>query len=267
MSDTNSEHLNDRARQLVERLANGCDTRQLGSVSFSVYDTAWVSMISKDNEWLFPECFRCILDIQSADGGWRTGDSLDDDLLTTLACLIAMVMHVKAQGSDGCFDLPDLDHRISKAKSYLEANLRTWNMNATLNIAFEFVFPTLLSILENEQIFFSFPERKALEEVRALKMEKFDEEIFYTCQNGFLHSLEGLVGRIDFDRISHLKILGSMMAAPASTAAYLIYSSTWDNEAEQYIRDVVTEGPGKGNGEVPTVHPIPVFECSWVRTS
>ena len=267
MADTNGEYLSDRAHQLVERLADECDTGRLGSVSFSVYDTAWVSMISKDNEWLFPECFRCILAVQSADGGWLTEDSLDNDLLTTLACLMAMVKHAKAQCSHGYSDSLDLDHRISTAKSYLEANLLTWKMNATLNIAFEFVFPALLSILEKEQIFFSFPARKALDEVRALKMEKFDEKTFYTLQNGFLHSLEGLVGRIDFDRISHLKTFGGMMGSPASTAAYLIYSSTWDNEAEQYIRDVIAEGSGKGSGEVPTVHPIQVFECSWVRTS
>ena len=265
MDEVDPEVLNRRAQKLIEKLANGCDTNQLGSAAFAVYDTAWVSMISKNNEWLFPECFHRVLDTQSSDGGWGSGSSPDDDLLTTLACLMAMVSHAKTQGRDADVDTIDLNSRISQAKSYLEVKLQTWNINATLLIAFEFLFPSLLSLLEREQIYFDFQERETLNKLRALKMENFNEEMFYNAPNPFLHSLEGLVGLIDFDRISHHKTSGSMMGSPASTAAYLINASTWDDEAEQYIRSVITEGAGKGSGEIPTVHPTPVFECSWVR--
>lgn len=257
----------ERAQRLVEKIAKRCCNNSLGSATVAVYDTAWLSMITKNEEWLFPECFHYILDTQSSDGGWGSGSSLDDDVLTTMVALTAMVSHAKSQRSDALSDLTNLNFRICQAKGYLEANLRYWDVDAAMNVGFEFLIPALLSILENEQIFFSFPRREALNNMRALKMEKFDEELFYSFPNTFLHSLEGLVGQINFDRISHHKTFGSMMASPASTAAYLIHSSTWDDEAENYLRTVIAEGDGEGGGGVPSVYPTPIFESTWVRFS
>jgi len=262
-----NHELEERAQQLVEKIAKRSCINSLGSATVAVYDTAWVSMITKNEEWLFPECFHYVLDTQSPDGGWGSGSSLDDDLLTTLAALAAMVSHAKLQRPDARSDPMNLNFRICQATGYLEANLRCWDVDAAMNVGFEFLIPALLSILENEQIFFSFPRRKVLNNMRALKMEKFDQELFYSFPNTFLHSLEGLVGQINFDRISHHKTFGSMMASPASTAAYLIHSSTWDDEAENYLRTVITEGAGEGRGGVPSVYPTPIFESTWVRFS
>lgn len=55
------------------------------------------------------------------------------------------------------------------------------------------------------------------------------------------------------------------MASPASTAAYLMNATPWDEEAEMYLRKAVKDGPGKGNGAVPSAFPTPIFEISWVR--
>lgn len=57
------------------------------------------------------------------------------------------------------------------------------------------------------------------------------------------------------------------MASPASTAAYPIHSSTWDDEAESYLRTVIAEGAGEGRGGVPSTYPTPTFESTWVRFS
>lgn len=54
------------------------------------------------------------------------------------------------------------------------------------------------------------------------------------------------------------------MASPASTAAYLIHASTWDEEAERYVRKVIVEGQGNGVGGVPSVFPTTIFEMTWV---
>ena len=55
------------------------------------------------------------------------------------------------------------------------------------------------------------------------------------------------------------------MASPASTAAFLMQSSVWNIDAESYLRNVIHNGSGKGNGGVPSVFPMPIFEITWVR--
>ena len=80
-----------------------------------------------------------------------------------------------------------------------------------------------------------------------------------------LHSLEALVGKIDFDKIAHHKVSSSMMASPSATAAYLMYSTKWDEESERYLESVILNGSGRGSGGVPSAFPTPIFELSWVR--
>lgn len=61
-----------------------------------------------------------------------------------------------------------------------------------------------------------------------------------------------LIGLIDFSRVAHHKVNGSIIASPSSTAAYLIHTTTWDNEAEDYLRHMISEGKGRGGGGVPS---------------
>jgi len=266
MTSIDPRSLEERARQLVDRVARECDENTLGSATVAIYDTAWVSMVARDKRWIFPESFQYLLDSQSADGGWKSGSTLQDDFLSTLASLFAIVRHSRATYQNSHGNLPDLEIRASKAKSYLESTMRLWELEEPLQVGFEILVPNILSMLENEQIFFDFPGREPLEKLKKSKMKGFDPEIFYSMPNSLLHSLEGLVGRIAFDRLGHHKTFGSMMASPASTAAYLIYSPIWDLESEQYLRSVVANGAGKGTGGVPSVFPIPIFESTWVRS-
>lgn len=101
-------------------------------------------------------------------------------------------------------------------------------------------------------------------EINAMMLENFNTEILYSSPRTLNHSLKAFIDQINFDRLTHNKTFGSMMASPASTAAYLMQCSTWDNEAESYIRRVICEGIGKGNGGLPSVFPTPIFEVTWV---
>ncbi|KAL8799889.1 MAG: hypothetical protein Q9182_005546 [Xanthomendoza sp. 2 TL-2023] len=97
--------------------------------------------------------------------------------------------------------------------------------------------------------------------MRDSKMTRFHPSIIYSAtQTTLLHSLEALIGLIDFDRINHHKINGSMMASPSSTAAYLIYATAWDSDSEDYLRHVLSASEGAGEGGVPSaLH----FEIIW----
>ncbi|KAE8381388.1 hypothetical protein BDV26DRAFT_84454 [Aspergillus bertholletiae] len=81
-------------------------------------------------------------------------------------------------------------------------------------------------------------------------------------QTTLLHSLEGLIGNVDFDKLKHhCTEYGGMMWSPASTAAYLIHSPEWDEAAENYFHNVV-ERCGSCGG-VPSGFPTSAFEASW----
>ena len=162
-------------------------------------------------------------------------------------------------------EAPELEGRISKATMNLRESLQHWDVDETLQVGFEILVPALLSILESENIHLTFPGRRKLEDLNMRKMANFDPEVLYRTPTTFLHSLEAFINQVDFDRLSCHKAWGSMMASPASTAAYLMRSSTWDSEAELYLRKTLREGSGLNGGAVPSVFPMPIFEVSWVR--
>ena len=256
--------IENQANLLVAHIANGLATENLNTVTVAIYDTAWVSMVSKDVDgcisWVFPECFEFLLEQQLPSGGWESYASKDDGILNTLAGLLAMMKH---QSRDD--DKSLLEGRIQRAVEYLENSLRDWEVESSVHVGFEVLIPTLLKMLEDEGIKFIFPGRKMLLMLNSIKLRLFSPEILYgRTKTTLLHSLEAFIGKIDFDQVRHHKTFGSMMGSPASTAAYLMGTSEWDEEAELYLRKVIREGSGKGNGAVPSVFPIPIFESSWV---
>lgn len=79
------------AAGLVQTLAEGCDSNDLGSTTIAIYDTVWLAMVSRTLDggfkWQFPECFQYLLETQAADGTWTASQSLDDQILNTMAAL------------------------------------------------------------------------------------------------------------------------------------------------------------------------------------
>ena len=183
-----------------------------------------------------------------------------------MSAMLAIIRRVNALGGIDARQglLTNLRSRISKAEAYLEKALQEWDVESSMHVGFEILVPALLTMLENESIYLSFPGRKLLQGLNAVKLRGINPEMLYATPTTFLHSLEAFIGSLDFDRVSHHKRLGSMMASPASTAAYLIHASTWDEEAERYIRKVIFKGEGKGVGGVPSVFPTTIFEITWV---
>ena len=79
-----------------------------------------------------------------------------------------------------------------------------------------------------------------------------------------IRSLEASLDKIDFDKIGHHKVGGSMMGSHASTATYLTRTSVWTHEAERYLATVFASANGKDHGGVPSVFPATTFMLCWV---
>ena len=267
--------LNAAAATLVEQMGNSFATRAgQGSMSISIYDTAWCAMISKTQEsqehWLFPESFKLVLDSQKlTTGGWSAYASDIDGILNTMAALLALLKHWKEDCYLGCPALPtDIDRRISCATTWLNERLQTWEVETCDHVGFEILVPSALDLLRKEGIQFSFPGSECLFALNAQKLANFEAEMLYTTTpTTLVHSLEAFAGIIDFNRVAHHKVDGSMLGSPSATAAYLIYSDTWDEEAEAYLHTVYQQSEISSPGGFPCAFPTSVFELTWVRVN
>jgi len=247
---------NDDANRLLRRLVSSYNPDYgLGHMSPSIYDTAWVSMVSKDGTWRFPSAFEYILKHQAHSGAWESHSSSPiDDILNTLASLLALKVH----NADGSFGEP-----IGRATAFLSSCLDSWDVPSTDRVGFEITVPSLLKALSKLGVEFSFPQRSLLMDLNRAKLAKIPPQVVYDLGTPLLHTLEGLVGHIDFDRVAHHKGHGSFMASPASTAAYLMNASAWDEECEAYLATVLSRSDPHDEGSVPCAWPTTFFELSW----
>ncbi|PHH74104.1 hypothetical protein CDD82_5104 [Ophiocordyceps australis] len=260
------------ASKLLDRiLASYHPDHGFASITPSIYDTAWISMVSKTQDgvtcWLFPESFSFLLHQQQSDGAWETYSSPIDGILNTAAALLALCRHQETPYQIATAD-DDVCGRIASATHALQRMLEQWRLGHTLNVGSEILVPALLTALERYNIEFYFDGRETLYKKRSKKLAMVDMRRLEEPQgpaHSILHSLEALAGAVDFDRIARHKVHGSIMASPSATAAYLMQASTWDPEAEAYLRHVVANCQGMGSGSVPSVFPATLFELSWCK--
>ncbi|KAF5618361.1 ent-kaur-16-ene synthase [Fusarium sp. NRRL 52700] len=272
--DLNSEdYLTSAAKSLLDRAFKSHHSYYgLCSTSPQVYDTAWVAMIAKntdnDKHWLFPECFHYLLKTQAADGSWGNLPTTQTaGILDTASAVLALVSHVREPLQILDISPDEIDLRIEHGVASLKRQLAVWNdVEETNHIGVELIVPALLSMLEKEfgLSIFEFPCSDLLRKMHQEKLGNFDLKKVYGKPSSLLHSLEAFLGKLDFDRLSHHLYRGSMMASPSSTAAYLIGASKWDDEAEYYLRHVMRDGAGHGDGGISGTFPTTHFECSWI---
>ncbi|RMZ72785.1 gibberellin cluster-kaurensynthase [Pyrenophora seminiperda CCB06] len=273
-SHSPKENLCESAKSLVQR-ALGCLDPKYGfsTASCQIYDTAWVSMISKETveqkEWLFPECFHYLLRTQRGDGSWGI-DSISQTtgILDTAAALLALQKHAADPLQIQDYSHQELAERIDRASKSLARQLATWNdMETTNHIGVELIVPALLQYLKEEDaaLQFAFPGQSVLADMSAAKLARFRTEMLYEARiSPASYSMEAFIGKVDFDRVALQLRNGSMWTSPSSTAAYLMYTTTWDTEAEDWLRHLIQAGQGHGDGSVPGTFPTHQFELNWV---
>ncbi|KAK2874910.1 hypothetical protein FQN49_001949 [Arthroderma sp. PD_2] len=241
-------------------------------MSGNIYDTAWVSMVKKPTDdgqsvWAFPAAFQALLQHQSPCGSWGGLASQLDSIACTLAALLALQKHATVSGEA---EAHDLHARILKAKGYLDTALKSLDhllATCTLPVSLELRLPALLDLLEAEGHTFDY-DRTYLANIQSRKLAKINlDAIFSGPQSSLLHSVEVLIGKIEFQGLAHHKVLGSILASPSATAAYLMYNPVWDEEAEAYLHCAISNGAGLGSGLVAAGYPTTVFEWAWVTTN
>lgn len=258
--------------EILLKLVDFCsDFNRFSSFSTTVYDTAWLSMLYKpdakqgdERKHLFPECFEFILAEQKSVGGWESYGSNFDGILNSLAALLALITCQKSRAAG--FGTAGLREKIEKAKMCIQAMLEDWDVESTVHVGYEVLVTGLLRQLQSFDVEFTFPGSALLESLYNLKMEKFSPDIIYSKkQTTILHSLEALVGIIDFDKVSHHCTEESgILASPSATAAYLMHANKWDERAERYLYNMLEVYSTKGFRGVPSAFPTPVFELTWV---
>ena len=259
-----------KAAALLHDLAERCaDRAGFSSFSCTIYDTAWVAMISKtvggETRWRFPECLQFLLEHQLHDGGWESYASDADGILNTMAALLALQRHSNAPEYSSRPLPNDIQERISKATTSLQRKLEVWKVEETVHVGFEILVPSLLHLLGQQGVNFQFPGCNILMLYNYEKVAHFDSQLLYDeKQMTVLHSLEALTDKLDFDRVRHHKVGGSMMGSPSSTAAYLMQTSTWDEDAENYLSNVIASSQITEVGGVPGAFPTTNFMLSWV---
>lgn len=268
------DQLAQKARSLVQRALSCYDEKYgFGAMSCAAYDTAWVALVTKhigsERQYLFPQCFQYLLDTQSQDGSWTDSSGAQiDGILNTAAPLLALKrVSTEPHGIQVDDRGRDLSCRIRGACDSLRKQLEAWDISTTDHVGFEIIVPAMLSMLEKEDASFSFEfeAKDSLAKIHNVKMAKFKPEYLYGPQPlTALHSLESFQGMIDYNRVAHHKINGSMLGSPSSTAAYLMNISEWDDEAEAYLEHVLKFAAGRGGGGMPSAFPSTNFESTWV---
>ena len=259
----------EQATTLVNLIAGGAkNAHDAGSLTSTIYDTAWVSMVRKpsniDAGLLFPECFQYMLDRQLPTGGWESYGAAIDGIVNTLGGLLALKKNSYVPFRS--ISQRDIDVRVESAVRFLQEQLQEWDVASADHVAFEIVIPAMLEFLNLEGIHFDFPGRPLLMNLNQQKMSKIPPSIWSkNLQTTLLHCLEAFVGKVDFSTIRHLLLDGAMGTSPAATAAFLIYSPIWDEEAELCLRNLVISRSSDGFRGVPTIYSTTGFDLLWVR--
>ena len=272
MNTAADANLEKKAFQLFDNVIEGWRRNHgFGCMSCSIYDTAWVAMLSKvidgQHQWVFPACFQYVVDTQTPGGGWKSYASEIDGILNTSTALLSLRRHAENPYQLQSMHPEDLVTRITTATESLRAQLLRWDVEATDHVGFEILVPAILELLAKDRADFEFPGRELLLSIRNKKLSQFHPSLLYGSSNimaTVVHSLEGLIGRVDFNRLKHRKSFGSMMASPSSTVAYLLNCNIWDDESEAYLRRTIEHGQGQGSGGVPSAYPSTYFEATWV---
>ena len=240
----------------------------------SIYDTAWMACVSREvagrRLWWFPNSFSYLLDHVLEQGGWDAEHGDTGSLLNSLMGLYALVLHQEWPYQLCPVPSSTLPGIIRSTSARVQEALDNWDIAKATEVGFEVLLPTVLELLDQKGIRFTFPCRDQLLDIRSAKLANIRYECIYNGQlPSIIHSLEAFYNDPDFDydRMRPQAVSGSMLGSPSATTAYLMRCSQWDVEAEAYLNIVLNRGTGLGSGAVPSAYPSNCFELLWTTST
>jgi halimadienyl-diphosphate synthase len=222
-------------------------------ITRSAYDTAWVARLAEWNEPVGEQALEWIREHQLEDGSWGAGELRywHDRLICTLAAATALARGGRDQ------DRP----RWQRARSALERAVQGLEDDrAGRTVGFEMLVPMLMAEAEELGIV----QRQAdgflgrLARLRQAKLASLPErKINRFVTVGFSTEMVGPEGLHLLDVEDLQEANGSVSYSPAATAFFALHVRRLDPAALEYLERV------SGDGAVPYVAPIEVFERAW----
>ena len=177
---------------------------------------------------------------------WDIYASPLDGLLNTLASLLSLLTQSKLDPHNPMEGI-SLSWRVREAQAGLQSLLRIWDVDEAVHVGFEVLVPALLREVEHFNTYSEFSGRRRLSQLRAEQCIFRPKLVYSKRQTTLLHSLEAPVGLIEYDAVNHhCSEEARMFGSPASTVAYLLNCSGWDDRAEKYLRNTVSAIGGCG---------------------
>ncbi|GAB2662046.1 prenyltransferase/squalene oxidase repeat-containing protein [Nocardia goodfellowii] len=230
----------------AERIVAGIGQRPVASMA---YATAAAARLHRDGGPLFPAARHWLRTHQHSDGSWGGRiPHAHDRTVATLAAVAAL---------DGL----ERDWAVAarrRGARYLCAHGGRWRGSATETVGFELIAAYLSERLRSSGL--AMAGLYELRELRAAKLAHFPGTATSAGPTTVLYSLEAAEGVIDTDlAVSHLSPDGAMADNPAATAA--VWEATGNAGTLGYL---CRAADSTGDGGMPEVYPIDVFEPAWV---
>ena len=229
-------------------------------LSHTAYDTAWVARLSDIDRNISNQALDWISNNQLSDGSWGVEWPMyyHDRVICTLSAMIALTYRGRRAKDKSQIEkgLAALETITSGATRGLQAD------HSGATVGFELIVPILVN--EAERLGLIKHQRdnilSELVELRDAKMEKFSGykiSRFLTLAHSAEITGEDKIGLLDRDNLQEMN--GSVGASPAATAHFALHVKPGDENALNYLRSLMNNG----DGGVPTLSPIEIFEKVW----
>ncbi|MGB3442064.1 MAG: hypothetical protein WBA97_25235 [Actinophytocola sp.] len=237
-------NLTDEADRIVDVLGER-------PVAAMAYSTAWAARLATDDGApVFPGAREWLRTHQHGDGSW--GGSVPnpyDRLVSTAAAVLALR------------ELPDdwAAQAIRAGVGYLRDHATDWQGAVGEPIGFEVVAPHLVAEAQSAGLF-AMDSLAELVRLRDDKLSRVPPGALAKQPTGLLYSLEALGELVPLPEMARFAAVnGSMANNPAATGA--LWEATNDQAALGYLHEAARSA---GDGGMPEIYPINVFEPSWV---
>ena len=237
-------NLTDEADRIVDVLGER-------PVAAMAYSTAWAArLVTDDGAPVFPRAREWLRTHQHGDGSW--GGSVPnayDRLVSTAAAVLALR------------ELPDdwAAQAVHAGAGYLRDHATDWQGTVGEPIGFEVVAPHLVAQARSAGLC----EMDSLDELVRLRDDKLSRVppgALSRQPTGLLYSLEALGELVALPEMARFTAVnGSMANNPPATG--VMWEATHDPAALGYLNEAARSA---GDGGMPEIYPINVFEPSWV---